>query len=137
MEPRWAEWAQHAFAPIGLNIDNWSEDFYQTGQKISVPVTLLNDTYQDSEVMVEMVTADANGKILTKATPVQLTLSALANNNLVVDLSMPKQTPFVIYAYLSGDGIESSVISRRKVGFAHPGIEVQLPVLSPSIIRNK
>lgn len=130
MEPRWAQWAPHAFAPVAINIDNWSADFYPSGQKVAVPVTLLNDTYQDSAVMVEMVTADVNGKILTKAAPVQLTLAALGDKGIDIELTMPKQTPFVIYAYLSGDGIESSVISRRKVGFVHPGIEVKLPTFS-------
>lgn len=137
MEPRWAMWAPHAFAPIALNIDNWSEDFYPSGQNVSVPVTLLNDTYQDAKVTVELVTADAAGKVLTKAAPVQLTLSALADNKLTIDLQMPKQKPFVIYAYLSGDDIESTVISRRKVGFAHPGIEAKLPVLTSSFIADK
>ncbi|HBY85929.1 MAG TPA: hypothetical protein DEO86_08650 [Colwellia sp.] len=127
LEPRWAQWAPHAFAPIGINIDRWAENIYQTGQEVSVPVTLLNDTYEDAKVTVELITADAKGNILTKAAPVELMLAALADNQLHIDLVMPKQTAFVIYAYLSGEGIESSVISRRKIGFDHPGIETRLP----------
>jgi len=127
MEPRWAEWGRHAFAPIAINVDIWSEDFYRTGQQVSVPVTLVNDTYKDANMTVQLVTADATGKVLTKAQPVKNALSALSDNQLTIDLDMPKQAPFVIYAYLTGDGLESSVISRRKIGFAHPGIETKLP----------
>ncbi|WOH38198.1 glycoside hydrolase family 2 TIM barrel-domain containing protein [Thalassotalea fonticola] len=136
MEPRWAQWGAHAFAPVTVNLDIWSEDFYQAGQQVSVPVTLLNDTYQNSDVVVKLVTADANGKVLTQATSVNLTLASLADEQLTIDLTMPAKIPFVVYAYLSIEGQESVVISRRKVGFVHPGIDVQLPVVTSFLTKN-
>ncbi len=133
MEPRWAEWGRHSFAPIGINIERWAESFYPAGQTVAVPVNLLNDTYESSEVVVEMVTADAQGKVLTRSKPLQTTLDALGDKLVHIDLAMPKQKPFVIYAYLNGQGIESTVISRRKVGFEHPGIDTKQPVVSTGL----
>lgn len=136
MEPRWAEWGAHAFAPIAVNLDIWSEDFYQAGQQVSVPLTLLNDTYQASELMVELVTADVNGNILTRSEAQQVNLSEVSEQQISIDVNMPKDKPFVIYAYLRGEGIETPVISRRKVGFEHPGVNVKLPTLQP-LLTNK
>jgi len=136
MEPRWAEWGRHAFAPIGINIERWAEDFYPVGEKVLVPVNLLNDTYQASNVVVEMITADADGNVLTRSEALHVNLAALDDKLVNIELAMPKQSPFVIYAYLSGEGIDSTVISRRKVGFEHPGIDTKLPAFNTSILMS-
>ena len=101
-----------------------------------MPVNLLNDTYQASDVVVEMITADADGNVLTRSEALHVNLAALDDKVVNIELAMPKQSPFVIYAYLSGEGIDSTVISRRKVGFEHPGIDTKLPAFNPSILMS-
>ncbi len=132
MEPRWQTWAPHAFAPVGINLDKWDEAFYQPGQVVSVPVTLLNDTVEQRQVGLHIVTADKAGNVLTRSSERLITLDSLAAESMNLDLQMPDQEQFVIYAYIEGDVIGEPVISRRKRGFLHPGIEAKLPSeLSP------
>jgi hypothetical protein len=127
MEPRWARWAPQAFSPVMINIDRWSPDFYQSGQ-LAVPVTLLNDTYLDHEVSVRLLIADRAGQVLSESAPLSLALPALAREEVAVEIEIPDGGEFVIYALLSGDFAPGPVISRRKVGFAHPGMLTELPV---------
>ncbi len=127
MEPRWQAWAPHAFAPVGINLDKWDEAFYQPGQVVSVPVTLLNDTVDQRQVKLHIVTADIAGNVLTRSSERLITLDSLAAEKTNMDLQMPAQEQFVVYAYIEGDVIGEPVISRRKRGFLHPGIEAQLP----------
>ena len=127
MEPRWAEWAPHGFAPVAVNLEKWAEDFYPPGQQVSVPVSLLNDTYKEREVNIKLLVADKMGQVLVTTDAKPVTLSALGAETVTIDIQLPEQEQFVIYAYMDGEVEGQPVISRRKRGFNHPGVDTVLP----------
>jgi hypothetical protein len=135
MEPRWARWAPQAFAPVMVNIDRWSPDFYRPGQ-LAVPVTLLNDTYLDHEVSVRLLIADRTGQVLSESAIRRLPLPALAREEVLLDIRIPERRGFVIYALLSGDFAPQPVVSRRKIGFEHPGVLVELPAATSQALAS-
>ncbi len=126
MEPRWARWAAQAFSPVAINIDHWSERAFPPGQR-AVPVTLINDNYKDESVAVTLTVADAAGRVLAKSVRREVLLPALGQMTLRVDLELPSERPFVVYAALQGNFAERPVYSRRKVGFDHPGVLTRAP----------
>ena len=119
MEPRWARWAPQAFSPVMINIERWSPEFYQPGQR-AVPVTLVNDTYLDQPLVVKLIVADETGQVLTRSEPVSTVLPSLASSSINVDLEIPPRESFVIYASIEGDFGDRPAFSRRKVGFTPP-----------------
>ncbi|MDE0951155.1 MAG: hypothetical protein OSA45_07785 [Halioglobus sp.] len=126
MEPRWARWAPQAFSPVAINIDRWSEEFYAPGRQ-SIPVTLINDSDSEQTVTVQLTVADEEGVIISESESRATVLPALGQLKLTVALELPAQRPFVIYASLAGSFAERPVYSRRKVGFAHPGVLAKIP----------
>ncbi len=87
---------------------------------------------EQRQVGLHIVTADKAGNVLTRSSERLITLDSLAAESMNLELQMPDQEQFVIYAYIEGDVIGEPVISRRKRGFLHPGIEAKLPSeLSP------
>ncbi|KPK83705.1 MAG: hypothetical protein AMS27_12025 [Bacteroides sp. SM23_62_1] len=46
LEPNFVKYVRPAFSPVGLMIDKWDLT-YKTGEEISVPVIIINDTYID------------------------------------------------------------------------------------------
>jgi hypothetical protein len=126
MEPRWERWAPQAFAPVAINIDLWSPQAYKAGPR-EIPLTLLNDTYVDHTVAVKLIVAAADGSVLSQTEAKTLSLPALARVNTTLEVTLPAQEKFVVYALMEGGFKQQAVVSRRKVGFAHPGIEATLP----------
>jgi hypothetical protein len=126
MEPRWARWAPQAFAPVMVNIDRWAPAFYRPG-RLDVPVTLVNDSYEDHPVTLELLVADGEGRVLDRSAALQFDLSALGDKRVAVEAEIPGGTPFVLYALLSGNFAPQPVVSRRKLGFEHPGVLTSLP----------
>ena len=112
---------------LAANLEKWAEDFYQPGQQVSVPVSLMNDTYEDRQLSVKLLVADKEGRVsvTTEAKPV--TLSALGAETVTIDIQLPEQEQFVTYAYMDGEVPGQPVISRRKRGFSHPGVHTVLP----------
>ena len=127
MEPKWRFWAPHAFAPVGINIDRWNDEFYSPGRKVPVPIALFNDTYEGGLVTVTIIAADRDGKVLSKAITKDINLAELEARTQNFDVYLPNTKEFVLYAQLSADWIKTPVLSRRKVGFEHIGIETKLP----------
>tara|TARA_R100001377_G_scaffold12770_2_gene6400 strand:+ start:433 stop:2844 length:2412 start_codon:yes stop_codon:yes gene_type:complete len=137
IEAKWQFWAPHAFAPVGINIDRWNEEFYSPGRKVPVPVALFNDTYEGGLVTVTLLTADKEGKVLSKVEVKDLAIEQLEARTETIDIYLPNTKEFVVYAQLTGDWLKAPVLSRRKVGFAHPGVETQLPTILSKAIENK
>jgi beta-galactosidase len=127
IEPRWQTWAPHAFAPVGLNLEKWDETFYQSGKEVSIPVDVFNDTRDIRNLTLNIVVADKGGNVIASSLKRLVTLSPLESLNVSLKLKLPDDKQFVVYAYLDGDVINGTVISRRKIGFLHPGIDTVLP----------
>jgi hypothetical protein len=90
-------------------------------------VTLINDSYRDEAVVVSLIVADQDGAVLQVSESLPVSLPGLGTLPVAVDIKLPDEKPFVIYAARSGEFSEKPVYSRRKVGFAHPGVLVTLP----------
>ncbi len=137
MEPKWQFWAPHAFAPVGINIDRWNDEFYSPGRKVPVPVALINDSYEGGLVTVTLIAADKHGKVLSKATTENVPLAALEARTQSFDIHLPRANEFVLYAQLSADWINTPALSRRKIGFEHIGVETKLPIEFAKNTENK
>ena len=67
------------------------------------------------------------GQVLVTTDAKPVTLSALGAETVTIDIQLPEQEQFVIYAYMDGEVEGQPVISRRKRGFNHPGVDTVLP----------
>lgn len=134
MEPRWERWAPHAFAPVAVNIDLWSPEAYSAGVR-DIPLTLINDTYVDHTVAVKLIVADVDGGILAETDAITVSLPALGRVNTKVEVTLPEVEKFVVYALMGGDFDQKTVVSRRKVGFAHPGVEAAFPSAVAAVVE--
>lgn len=126
LEPRWRQWGAQAFSPLAINIDRWDEKFYVRGFKLRVPVTLVNDLPESHDYVVSLLAADARGRVLSRSTAVNGKIEALGRVQLEATIPIPEES-FVLYARLESPGLDHPVFSRRKVGFAHPGVLTGLP----------
>jgi beta-galactosidase len=126
MEARWARWAPQAFSPVAINIDHWNPDFYKPGLQ-DIPVTLVNDTYLDQQVTVDIIAADVTGEILSRSDSRVIDLAALGRQQIALQLDIPEEGGFVLYASVRGEFSDAPVYSRRKVRLAHPGVITSLP----------
>lgn len=128
LEPRWARYARSAFAPLMVYIKNWDQAFYQRGEEIAVPVVLLNDTYSDQDVTLELLAILPDGKIAARSKPLSISLAGLARVEQTVDITLPTEKQMVLYAQLRPiSEAHEPVWSRRKLGYAHPGVAIPDP----------
>ncbi len=124
MEPRWHEYSRNVWSPVAVYIDKW-EDEYPRGRTAAVPLVLINDLPQAAALEVRLSIADANGAVLSRSSPVELTLDALGQAALELDIDVPTAAAFVLWAHLRVD--ETEMCDRRKVGYPH----VDVPVTAP------
>ncbi len=92
-----------------------------------MPVTLINDSYQDQSVTVRLMVATESGQLLSEAIPFQTELPGLGRLNTSIELDIPSGQGFVIYASIEGEFAPRPIYSRRKVNLAHPGVLAELP----------
>ena len=128
LEPRWERYARSAFAPQLIYLRAWHDGAYPRGERVGVPVILLNDDYLEKSVIAEVMAVDADGKILARSSPVRRTLAPLDKQEFEIDLNVPDMDRILIVAKLSSpDSAFDDVYSRRKVGYAHPGKQIPDP----------
>ena len=118
--------APQAFSPVAINIDRWAADFYKPGPQ-TIPVTLINDTYLDQQVTVDIIAADLSGEVLSRSDAKVIDLAALGSEHPVLQLEIPEEGGFVLYASIRGEFSDSAIYSRRKVRLSHPGVIATLP----------
>ncbi len=131
LEPRWARYARSAFAPLMVYIRNWSQAFYQRGVDVSVPVILLNDTYVEQDVTLELLAVLPDGKVAARSGTRRLSLGALARVEQEVDIKLPEDEQIVLYAELRPASEDHGTVwSIRKLGYPHPGAAIPDPPFS-------
>lgn len=126
LEPRWREAARSAFAPVAVYLEKWSDAFYRRGEKVEVPVTLINDEYEDVRAVLRLLAATPDGEILAESKAEEVVVPSLGRVEAKRFLDVPDRREFVLYAELAVEG-RRPVYSRRKVGLAHPGVDVIAP----------
>lgn len=122
LEPHWLEYARHAFSPLGIYLDSWRED-YPAGEAVAIPLQLINDERQSQTVTAIVAAVNEAGDILSQSPGQVLTLEANGSAACEETLTMPSAERYMLFAcLLPADPARESVVSRRKVGFAHVGL---------------
>ncbi len=128
LEPRWFEYAQNAFSPVGVYIDRWSQDGLEPGLEVAFPITVINDLPRSIGATLTLFTVDMSGEILTRAPAVDVPLDALGAWTDDVALEIPQPAEFTLFARVESDDVEAPTVwSRRKFGVANPGVRVPDP----------
>jgi len=127
LEPRWVEYARNAFAPVGVYLDSWREDW--SGEAtISAPVVVINDLASAADVAVTLMTVSDAGDVLTSSAGVDTSVAAYGSETLALTVDHPGVERFLLVARITDDdGGFDTVWSRRKVGFEHEGAAVPDP----------
>lgn len=87
-EPNFYEYVKPAFSPVGMMLDFW-EKKVSPGQTISVPVHIVNDTYENYEDTAEIALYADNTKINMKSFSVSA--AGLAKKVVEIQLDIPKE----------------------------------------------
>ncbi len=128
LEPQWKKYASSAFAPVMVYLKNWHASFYQVQGKVNVPVIVLNDTYKDELVEIDIIAVASDGRVLSRSDTKKLAVSPLAKIQISIEWEAPEETEFTIFAEMrSIAGSFDTVWSRRKVGLKHPGVAIPSP----------
>jgi beta-galactosidase len=121
LEPRWLEYAENAFAPLGLTIDSWAK-VYPAGETVPIPVLVINDYGAPQQAVLEVMTVAMDGSVLTRSGAVEIDVEALGSGAYSLDTEMPAEARYMLFARLAPDDpLLPTVWSRRKIGFAHIG----------------
>lgn len=133
LEPRWRRYARDAFHPVGIYLERWSSDFYRRGERVDVPVTIINDEHEEVRGRLRLIAASPQGEPLVLSRDLEVVLPPLGRVEQLVPFDVPDDDGFVLYAELAVAG-GPVVTSRRKIGLRHPGV----PIASrPDIRQNE
>jgi hypothetical protein len=124
LEERWRRYAKDAFAPVAVYLERWSDDFYRRGERVAVPITLINDEYEAATGTIRLTARSAEGRLLAESESRPVAIPALGRLEAAIPIDVPADAAFVVYAELAVAG-RPEVYSRRKVGFPHPGILIE------------
>lgn len=86
-EPNFYKYVKPAFAPVGLMIDFWEENV-KPEQQLTVPVHIINDTYEKVENTVRLNLLSGGKVIVQKSVP--FTLEELQKKIVETDLLVPE-----------------------------------------------
>ena len=89
MQPGFKKYVKPAFAPVGLMIKKWDKE-YDPGQKINVPVTIINDLYQSWEGKVTLKIKRGQGILTTKSSK-KIYLKKLGKTELNFSVELPER----------------------------------------------
>ena len=121
LEPRFIEYAQYAFAPLGVYIDAWGIE-PQASENLEVPVITINDHPFAVEATLELLAVDLEGNIVSRSDAVDASLGAFADDFCTVSIEPPATGPFLLVAELRPEDTSvPTVWSRRKVRFENLG----------------
>ena len=127
LEPRWQRYARSAFAPVAVYIDSW-EDTYAPDSLVSIPILAINDTHETQTAELELLAVRDDGTVLASSTIESLTLEPLGSYEGTLEITIPAQSRFVLFAELRPDSADHRTVwSRRKIGYTHPGEAIPDP----------
>ena len=127
LEPRWERYAKDVFAPQLVYLKEWRDQAYPRGQDVDVPLILINDDYEAVAGNVRLYVTDAAGNV-SSSDILPVTIPPLGRVELNAPLNIPDLDAFTVYAKLSSQTEAfAPVWSRRKIGFEHPGVQIQDP----------
>jgi hypothetical protein len=87
-EPEFYTYVRDAFAPVGIMIDAWAEE-YSPGARVEFPIALINDLYEDWQGTVRLRLL-REGKVLREKTEAWV-VPALGSRRLSFALSLPRE----------------------------------------------
>lgn len=86
-EPHFYKYVKPAFHPVGIMVEFWEEDV-RPGQPLTVPVHIINDTYEKVENTVQMSLLSGGQVIVQKSVP--FSLEKLQKKIVKIDLVVPE-----------------------------------------------
>lgn len=116
-DPFFIKYVKPAFAPVGIMIDYWEERLWR-GATISIPVNIVNDTYEvfDRELVLELI--DEKGKSVEKK-KYQVRVDPVGNMRYLFSAKRPKiNGHYELLVYYDSD--EGKVFSSRKIEVYKP-----------------
>lgn len=124
MEPQWHEYSKNVWSPVAVYIDKWQDD-YVRGKEARMPLIMINDEPGMVNGEVQLVVTDDKGRVLSQSEVIKVGLEGYGQQIFDVAIEIPDRREFVLFAQLSASGDKSySMLDKRKVGFAHPGVKV-------------
>ena len=133
LEPRFLHYAAHAFAPVGVYLQTWAPDL-PPGEERTFPVVVWNDTAVVQPVTLRLVAVTDDGTVVAQGTKHTVTLAPLGAEPLQETLLLPVLSHYLLVAEIRMPGGEV-VVSRRKIGYAHPGERGPDPPYGVSVPR--
>jgi hypothetical protein len=121
LEPRWAEYAHYAFAPVMVYVDSWRTDYVRNGPE-TIPVIAINDLGRNVDASLRVLGVSPAGEVLTTSVSVPVALEPGGSVFRQIVLNTPDAESYLVVAELAPDpAVSAPVYSRRKVGFANAG----------------
>ncbi len=121
LEPRWFEYARHAFAPVGVYIDSWKED-YALGVEYEISVDVINDEDEAKRGTLSLLSLDLAGRVLSESEAQEIEVPPYGKISQAFTHSFTSSDHVLLVAKFDFDAPYSPVVSRRKVGYASYGI---------------
>jgi len=88
LEPNFVKFVKPAFSPVGLMIDKW-EIKYKAGEEITVPVIIINDTYDDYSDTLKITVFRGEELSEKKSTP--LNIEKLGQTRHTFEIKLPAE----------------------------------------------
>lgn len=88
-EPEFLKYVRDAFAPVGLMIDAWA-DQYIAGHSVQFPVTVINDLYEEWDGQVRLRLIRDTSTIAEQNSP--CTIASLGRRRMTFDLVLPQES---------------------------------------------
>ena len=131
LEPHWLDYGRNAFSPFGIYVDSWKED-YPVEEPVTIPVSVINDFQEARSGTLVVKLIDREGILLTESDPMKVEVAGNGKAAYTLDMNFPSVDSVLLVAELVPDDPSlDRVISRRKIGYAHPGIPgPELPTTS-------
>jgi len=103
-EPEFFKYVRDSFAPVGLMIDAWAEE-YPAGKQHEFPVVVINDLYESCKAQVRFRILCNGSTVREKTQPVEV--DALGKVKLTFATDIPAKTgKYQVEATLTRDGAE-------------------------------
>ena len=123
LEPRWRRYARDAFAPVAIYLERWSDAFYERGERVEVPVTVINDEHEPVRGRIRLIAASSDGQPLATSAEHEVVVPAIGREETLLAIDIPDEPGFVLYAEITTPG-RPTATSRRKIGLRHPGVSI-------------
>ena len=95
LEPNFMKYVRPAFSPIGVMIDKW-DITYKSGEEITIPVAVINDTYEDWNGPIKLSLMKNDQLVEQKSTELNVEKLGRAISEFVITAPVDKGNYFIV-----------------------------------------